>query len=115
MLQLLKSASDHALAKDKPQITAAQQSLQERKVMALNTLVHGAYYNGLLDNMTTTARWHADKGRFILWETNMGEPKLNAAPHVADLGVGARFAPLSRQESDGAASHISDFAFETTR
>jgi len=114
MLQLLKSASDQALAKDTPRITAAQQVLQERKVMALNSLIHGAYYNGLLDNMTTTARWHADKRRFILWETNMGEPKLNAAPHVADLGVGARFAPLSRQESDGA-SHISDFAFETTR
>ena len=114
MLQLLKSAGDQPIANGKPKITAAQQALQERKVIALNDLVHGAYYNGLLDNLTTTARWHKDKRRFILWETNMGEPKVNAAPHVADLGVGARFAPLSPQESDGA-SHISDFAFETTR
>jgi len=114
MVELLKSFGDQPVAKDRPKITAAQQALQERKVMTMNSLTHGAYYNGVLDNMTTTARWHAEKRRFIRWETNMGEPKLNAAPHVADLGVGARFAPLSRQESDGA-SHISDFAFETTR
>jgi hypothetical protein len=98
----------------KPNLTAAQKALQDRKVLSLSSLVHGAYYSGLLDDQTTTGRWHAQRGRFVFWQHNMGQPELKAAPHVADLGTGARFAPLSLQESDGG-SHISDFALETTR
>ncbi|MBI3530425.1 MAG: hypothetical protein HY067_20970 [Betaproteobacteria bacterium] len=102
------------VAQAKPQLTAAQKALLERKVLPLNSLLHGAYYNGLLDDLTTIGRWHEQKRRFVFWEHSMGQPKLKATPHVADLGTGARFAPLSRQESEGG-SHISDFAFATTR
>ncbi|MEO8164633.1 MAG: hypothetical protein ABI619_04485 [Betaproteobacteria bacterium] len=44
----------------------------------------------------------------------MDHPNVKAAPHVADLGTGPRFAPLSRLEVAGD-SHLSDFAFETAR
>ena len=114
MTELLMPISDHAVAQAKPQLTAAQKALLERKVLSLNSLLHGAYYNGLLDDMTTIGRWHAQKRRFVFREHNMGQPELKAAPHVADLGTGPRFAPLSQQESEGG-SHISDFALETTR
>ena len=106
--------SDRPVEQAKPQLTAAQKALLERKVMSLNSLLHGAYYNGLLDDMTTIGRWHEQKRRFIFWEHNMDQPQSKATPHVADLGTGARFAPLSEQESEGG-SHLSDFAFETTR
>ena len=98
----------------KPNLTAAQRALQDRKVIALSSLVHGAYYSGVLDDLTTTGRWHAQRARFVFWQHNMGQPELKAAPHVADLGTGPRFAPLALQESDGG-FHISDFALETTR
>ena len=106
--------SNRPIAQAKPQLTAAQIALLERKVLPLNTLLHGDYYNGLLDNMTTIGRWHAEKRRFVFWEQNVDQPQSKAIPHVADLGTGPRFAPLSRQESDGK-SHISDFAFATAR
>jgi len=106
--------SDRPVAQAKPQLTAAQKALLERKVLPLNSLLHGACYNGLLDDLTTIGRWHAEKRRFVFWEHNMEQPHSKATPHVADLGTGPRFAPLSRQESEGG-SHISDFAFETTR
>ena len=105
--------SKRPVAQAKPQLTAAQKALLERKVLPLNSLLHGAYYNGLLDNMTTIGRWHAEKRRFVFWEQNMDQPQSKATPHVADLGTGPRFAPLSRQESEEG-SHISDFAFATT-
>jgi hypothetical protein len=114
MTELHALPSDPPVAQDKPQISAAQKALLERKVLSLNSLRHGAYYNGLLDNVTATTRWHEQRRRFVFWEHSMGEPKLKAAPHVADLGSGPRFAPLLPQESEGG-SHISDFAFETTR
>ena len=53
--------SDRAVAQAKPQLTAAQKALLERKVLPLNSLLHGAYYNGLLDDMTTIGRWHEQK------------------------------------------------------
>lgn len=106
--------SDRQAAQAKPQLTAAQKALLDRKVLPLNSLLHGAYYNGFLDDMTTTGRWHAQKHRFVFWEQNMEQPHSKAAPHVADLGTGPRFAPLSQQESEGG-FHISDFALETTR
>jgi hypothetical protein len=99
-------------AEAKSQLTAAQKALLDRKVLPLNSLLHGAYYHGLLDNLTTTGRWHADKRRFVFWEHNVDQPQSKATPHVADLGRGPRFAPLSKQEPDGGA-HISDFAFAT--
>ena len=105
--------SDRPVAQAKPQLTAAQKALLERKVMSLNSLLHGAYYNGLLDDMTTIGRWHAEKRRFVFWEPSVEQPQAKVTPHVADLGSGPRFAPLSRQESEGG-SHISDFAFATT-
>ena len=114
MTELLMLPNDRPVAQVKPKLTAAQKALMERKVLSLNSLLHGAYYSGLLDEMTTVGRWHAHRGRFVFWEQSMGEAKLKAAPHVADLGTGARFAPLSRQETEGG-SRISDFAFETTR
>jgi len=98
----------------KPQLTAAQKALLDHKVLPLISLVHGAYYNGLLDDAMTVGRWHAQKHRFVFWEHNVSLPGSKAVPHVADLGTGARFAPLSLQESEGG-SHISDFALETTR
>ena len=98
----------------KPPLSAAQTALLERKVLSLNSLLHGAYYNGLLDDITTIGRWHAHRGRFLFWEHNPVQPNMKAVPHVADLGTGPRFAPLSRQETEGG-SHVSDFAFETTR
>ena len=105
---------DRSVALARHPLTAAQQALLERKVLPLNSLLHGAYYNGLLDNTTTIGRWHAEKRRFIFWEQSVDHPQPKATPHVADLGTGPRFAPLSRQESEGGA-HISDFAFATTR
>ena len=91
-------------------LTAAQQALQERKVLPLNSLQHGAYYSGILDNLTIVARWHGEKRRFVVWESNVQQPQAKAIPHVADLGSGQRFAPLARQEPDGQ-SEVSDFAF----
>jgi hypothetical protein len=105
--------SNRPVAQAKPQLTAAQKALLERKVLPLNSLLHGAYYNGLLDNMTTIGRWHAEKRRFVFWEHSVEQPQSKATPHVADLGTGPRFAPLSRHESEGG-PHISDFAFATT-
>ncbi len=104
---------DRPVAQAKPQLTAAQKALLERKVLPLNSLLHGACYNGLLDDLTTIGRWHEQKRRFVFWDQNMNQPQSRATPHVADLGTGPRFAPLSRQESEGG-SHISDFAFATT-
>jgi hypothetical protein len=101
------------IAQAKLQLTAAQRALLERKVLPLNSLLHGAYYEGLLDNSTTIGRWHAERRRFIFWERSVEQPQAKATPHVADLGTGPRFAPLARQESEGGA-HISDFAFATT-
>jgi hypothetical protein len=98
----------------KPQLTAAQQALLERKVLPLSSLQHGTYYGGLLDNSTTTGRWHAERRRFIFWENGMQAPGSKATPHVADLGSGPRFAPLSRQDPDPK-YEVSDFAFATTR
>ena len=98
----------------KPQLTAAQQALLERKVLPMNSLVHGASYNGLLDNLTTIGRWNAEKRRFVVGGHSMQQPQSKAIPHAADLGTGPRFAPLSQQESEGK-SQVSDFAFATTR
>ena len=106
--------AESRVAQAKPELTEAQKALLERKVLPLNSLLHGACYNGLLDNMTTVGRWHEKKRRFVFWEQNVDLQKSKAVPHVADLGLGPRFAPLSRQESE-AGYHISDFAFETTR
>ena len=103
---------DQAPAQGKP--TAAHKALRERKALAADTLVHGAYYNGLLGDTTMVGRWHAHNRRFVFWEHEMGEPKLKAAPHVAEAATGSPFAPLSEQKREGE-YHISDFAFETTR
>lgn len=105
---------ERRVAQAKPELTAAQKALLERKVLPMNSLLHGAYYNGLLDDMTTIGRWHQKKRRFVFWKQNVDQPESKAVPHAADLGMGSRFAPLSRQESE-AGSQISDFAFETTR
>jgi hypothetical protein len=111
---LLMSVSEQSVAQARPELTEGQKALQEGKVLPLNSLLHGRYYNGLLDNANILGRWHAQKRRFLFWDHNMGEPKVKSAPHVADLGIGPRFAPLALQESE-AGAHISDFAFETTR
>jgi hypothetical protein len=105
---------DHPVAQAKPPITAAQQALLDHKVLPLNSLTHGAYYSGLLDNTTTIGRWHSEKRRFVFWENGMQQPGSRATPHVADLGAGPRFAPLSREESSGQWK-VSDFAFAVTR
>lgn len=105
---------NQSVAQAKPQLTAAQQALLERKVLPLNSLVHGACYNGFLDNLTTVGRWHAEKRRFVFWDNGMQQPQSKTTPHAADLGTGPRFAPLSRQEP-AAGSEDSEFAFETTR
>lgn len=105
---------NQSAAQNKPPLTAAQKALLEHKVLPLNSLVHGAYYNGFLDDDTTVGRWHAEKHRFVFWEYNVSLPGSKATPHVADLGTGARFAPLALQES-AEGFHISDFALETTR
>jgi hypothetical protein len=107
-------SNDRPIAAAKPQITAAQKALLERKALPLSSLLHGAYYGGLLDDVMTIGRWHAQKRRFVFWEQNLETPKAKSAPHVADMGTGPRFAPLSQQET-AAGPHISDFAFETTR
>lgn len=105
---------ERRVAQVKPELTAAQKALRDRKVLPMNSLLHGAYYNGLLDDTTTVGRWHEKKHRFIFWKQNVDQPESKAVPHVADLGLGSRFAPLSRQEAE-AGNQISDFAFETTR
>ena len=101
------------VAKAKPQVTAAHQALLEHKVIPLNSLHHGAYYSGLLDDAKTTSRWNAEKRRFVFWDLAMTQPGSKTIPHVADLGSGPRFAPLSRQEPDGK-SQVSDFALVAT-
>ena len=105
---------ERQLAQAKPELTAAQKALLERKVLPMNSLLHGAYYNGLLDDMQTIGRWHEKTRRFVFWEQNVDQPKSKAVPHAADLGLGSRFAPLTRRESE-VGNQISDFAFETTR
>ena len=112
MTEFVTQSAVQAAGQTKSKSTAAQNALLERKLLSLNALLHGAYYNGLLGDLTTVGRWHAHKRCFVFWEHEMGEPKLKSAPHVADAGVGARFAPLSQQEAEGE-YHISDFAFET--
>jgi hypothetical protein len=114
MTEFAMPLTDQPVGQAKARLTAAQTALLEGKALPLATLIHGACYNGLLDATTTMARWHAQRRRFVFSEHSMGQSKLKVAPHVADAGLGARFAPLSRQEADGN-SHISDFAFETTR
>lgn len=114
MIEFLELIADPPAGHEKPRITAAQKALRERTVMSLNALQHGDYYLGLLDDMTLTARWHAQKRKFVCRMHIIGQPVLKAAPHVADLGMGCRFAPISRQEVN-AGIHISDFALETTR
>ena len=105
---------ERRVAPAKPELSAAQRALLERKVLTMNSLLHGAHYNGLLDDKTTIGRWHEKRRRFVFWEQSVDQPGSRAVPHVADLGLGSRFAPLSRQEVE-AGAHISDFAFETTR
>ena len=119
MIDLLLPLEDQLVAETapgipKPTLTAAQTALRERKVLAMNSLTHGAYYNGLLDDLTTVGRWNGEKRRFVFREHAMGQPGFKGVPHVADLGMGARFAPLSVFEADGGFP-ISDFAFEATR
>ena len=104
--------TDQAPGQGKP--TAAHKALRERKALAVDTLVHGAYYNGFLGDTTMVGRWHAHNRCFVFWEHEMGEPRLKAAPHVAEAATGSPFAPLSEQKREGE-YHISDFAFETTR
>ena len=113
MTELSMLMTNRQGAQPRPPLTAAQKALLERKVLPLSSLLHGAYYNGLLDNTTTIGRWHAEKRRFVFWEHSVEHPQSKATPHVADLGTGPRFAPLSRQEAEGV-GHISDFAFATT-
>ena len=100
-------------AQEKPKVSAAHRALLDRKVLPLASLVHGAYYSGLLGDTTTVGRWNAQKHRFVVWEHEVGQLRLKAAPHVADIGTGPRFAPLSAQKVEGA-YHITDFALETT-
>ncbi len=113
MTEVVMLLTDQTAGQVRPALTAAQKSLREGKALLPETLLHGAYYGGMLDDSTTIGRWHAHKRCFVFWEHNMGQLKLKAAPHVAQAGAAAGFAPLSRQESEGE-YHISDFAFETT-
>jgi hypothetical protein len=113
-MDLVLLLTDPPVGQSKPQVTAAQKAWLESRALSETTLLHGAYYTGLLGDTTTAGRWHARKRRFIIWEQIMGQARLKAAPHVADVGTGPRFAPLSRLESEGG-YHISDFAFETAR
>ena len=106
--------ADAPAAPYKPRTTSAQKALFERTALPLSTLVHGDYYLGLLDDLTVTARWHSQRRRFVCSLHVAGQPVLKAVPHVADLGTGARFAPIAPQEVT-AGTHISDFALETTR
>ncbi len=62
------------IAQAKLQLTAAQRALLERKVLPLNSLLHGAYYNGLLDDMTTIGRWHAERRRFVFGSAAWNNP-----------------------------------------
>ncbi len=98
----------------RPILNAAQQALRGQRVLTLKSLLHGDYYQGLLDDATAVARWHAHRRRFVFWEQHVGQQNLKAAPHVADLGTGPRFAPLAQLDAPGDA-HLSDFAFETAR
>jgi hypothetical protein len=106
--------ADQPAGQEKPNLTAAQKALLDRKVLPLATLVHGDYYAGFLGDTNTIGRWHAHRRRFVAWEHEMGQAKLKAAPHVADAGTGARFAPLSPKQAESTC-HVSDFALETTR
>lgn len=114
MSQRLTPVGNRPLAKTAPQVTAAHQSLLEGKALPLNSLQHGAYYSGFLDNTATTGRWHNEKRRFVFWEQGVQQPGSKTVPHVADLGPGPRFAPLARQEPDGK-TQVSDFAFATSK
>lgn len=96
-----------------PTPNAARKALQEKRVLPISSLVHGAYYDGLLDNDPVVGRWHAVKRWFVFWKHNMGSPQSASARHVSDVRNGTCFAPLAlRQSTDG--PHISDFAFETS-
>jgi hypothetical protein len=106
--------ADAPAAPKKPKISSAQKALFERTALPLSTLVHGDYYLGLLDDLTVAARWHSQRRRFVCSLHVSGQPVLKAVPHVADLGTGARFAPIAPQAVT-AGTHISDFALETTR
>ena len=112
MTQTSMPADSRSVATVKPQVTAAHKALLDRKVMPLGSLYHGAYYSGFLDDATATCRWNATKRRFVFWDQAMQQPGSKTIPHVADLGLGPRFAPLSRQEPDRE-SRISDFTLVT--
>ena len=114
MIDFIELIADAPAGPQKPRITSAQKALAERTALPLSTLVHGHYYLGLLDDLTITARWHSQRRRFVCTLHVAGQPVLKAMPHVADLGTGARFAPIAPHEVT-AGTHISDFALETAR
>jgi hypothetical protein len=114
MTEFKVSIADQPAGQAKPNLTAAQKALLDRKVLPLATLVHGDYYAGFLGDTSTIGRWNGQRRRFVAWEHAMGEAKLKAAPHIADAGTGARFAPLAPTKAEDA-HHVSDFALETTR
>ncbi len=106
-------AGNQPVPQPKPQITAAQQALLDRKVLPISTLAHGECYIGYLDSVMTVARWHSQRRRFVFWDREMQQPKAKAVPHAADQGIGPRFAPLARHEPEPGAE-VSEFAFVTT-
>ena len=113
MTQPSMPVDSRPVAEAKPRVTAAHQALLEHKVMPINSLHHGAYYSGLLDDEKAIIRWNAEKRRFVFWDPAMTQPGPKTIPHVADFGSGPRFAPLSQQEPDRK-SQVSDFALVTT-
>jgi len=112
MTQASIPAGSRPVVRVRPRITAAHKALLEHKVTPINSLHHGAYYSGFLDDATATCRWNAEKRRFVFWDQAMQQPGSKTIPHVADLGPGPRFAPISRQEPDGK-SRVSDFTLVT--
>jgi hypothetical protein len=81
-------------------------------VLPLDVLEHGAYYAGQLGSTAVTARWHANKRRFVFGEYMLGSQRVRAVSHIADGSKAEAFAPLSVAEPKGSC-RVSEYAFET--
>jgi hypothetical protein len=82
--------------------------------LPLEMLEHGVHYAGKLGVTPAVARWHAMKRRFVFEEITLGRQHVRTVAHVADIGTGERFAPLSKT-SPNDTCRVSGFAFETAK
>ena len=114
MVEMGSTPIDIVLDDTPPPMSAQQRAQLEQQALKPAGLIAGAYYRGFLGNTSTIGRWSGQHYRFVVWVQEKDGPKLKAARHVLESGVGDAFAPLelAHVEKD---LQISDFALATTR